>query len=270
MEVWGGNQFVSTAVQMAGLDAWVYSMPADGEASAGGGDVHYVSSCAAGAITRMMVADVSGHGADAAETARRLRRLMQRHINHHEQRKFVRALNAEFDGLSRHGRFATAVSFTYDAPPNRLLVCNAGHPPPLVHRQRDGRWERLDPPEEQHGNFPLGIDDVEYQQFEAGVEVGDLVLCYTDALIEARRDDGAQLDEHGLLELLHQFDPRDTGRLIRDLVGAIGSRGWHVSDDLTILLFRPTGGRPFVPLRDRLLAPIRATCAAARACMSSR
>lgn len=42
LEVWGGNRFVSTAVTLPGLDAWVYSMPADGEASVGGGDVRLV------------------------------------------------------------------------------------------------------------------------------------------------------------------------------------------------------------------------------------
>src|SRR5205814_3709017 len=46
MEVWGGNQVVDSGVVMAGLDAWVYSRPVNDDE--GGGDVHYVSSCAAG------------------------------------------------------------------------------------------------------------------------------------------------------------------------------------------------------------------------------
>src|SRR5829696_3345245 len=95
LEVWGGNRFVSTSVQMPGLDAWVYSMPADGQESVGGGDVHYVSSCVAG-------------------TARALRKLMQRHVNHHAQTGFVRALNEQFTALAQTGRFATAVAFTFD------------------------------------------------------------------------------------------------------------------------------------------------------------
>ena len=43
---------------MAGLDAWVFSRPY-GNAS-GGGDVYYVSSCATGRITRLLVADGAG------------------------------------------------------------------------------------------------------------------------------------------------------------------------------------------------------------------
>src|SRR5438046_8389500 len=85
LELWGGNRFVSTSVMLPGMDAWIYSMPADGAESIGGGDVHYVSSCAAGALTRLLVADVCGHGADASATAHRLRKMMQFHVNFHTQ-----------------------------------------------------------------------------------------------------------------------------------------------------------------------------------------
>src|SRR5687768_18611008 len=56
----GGNQPADSGVVMAGLDAWVYCRPYHGAAA--GGDVYYVSSCATGRITRLLVADVSGHG----------------------------------------------------------------------------------------------------------------------------------------------------------------------------------------------------------------
>src|SRR4051812_16243773 len=51
LEVWGGNRFVSTSVEVPGMHAWIYSHPVDGPESIGGGDVHYVSSCAGGALT---------------------------------------------------------------------------------------------------------------------------------------------------------------------------------------------------------------------------
>src|SRR5687768_5809845 len=93
MEVWGGNQLVDSSVTMAGLDAWVYSRPY-GQASAGG-DVHYVSSCATGRITRLLVADVTGHGSAVHETAVGLRTLMRRFVNYIVQTKFVGAMNGQ-------------------------------------------------------------------------------------------------------------------------------------------------------------------------------
>src|SRR6187402_1776010 len=66
MEVWGGNQAFDSSLALPGLDAWVYSRPYG--QSAIGGDVYYVSSCATGRIMRLLLADVSGHGAVVSET----------------------------------------------------------------------------------------------------------------------------------------------------------------------------------------------------------
>src|SRR6201986_2036753 len=79
MEIWGGSNAVENAVTMPGLDAWVTSRPHEGAEA--GGDVHYVSLCGGGIITRMIVADVSGHGEAVAEFSDALRTLMGRKIN---------------------------------------------------------------------------------------------------------------------------------------------------------------------------------------------
>src|SRR5688500_18904568 len=92
LEVWGGNTVADSAVAMAGLDAWVFSRPYGG--AEGGGDVHYVSSCATGNVTRMLVADVMGHGDTVAAAAVELRQLMRSHADFLDQTRFVAELNA--------------------------------------------------------------------------------------------------------------------------------------------------------------------------------
>ena len=92
-EVWGGFESVERPLRMPGLDGCVYSRPYRGDA---GGDVHYVSSCGAGVYSRLLLADVSGHGRDVARTAARLQRLMRRHVASHSQAGLVRAVNREF------------------------------------------------------------------------------------------------------------------------------------------------------------------------------
>src|SRR2546430_2776295 len=94
MEVWGGNQVVDSGVVMAGLDAWVYSRPYG--QSQEGGDVYSVSSCATGRITRLLVADVAGHGSAVCDVAGQLRALMRRYVNHISQQKFVGEMNRQF------------------------------------------------------------------------------------------------------------------------------------------------------------------------------
>src|SRR6185369_3039638 len=93
LEVWGGNRGVEKHFHMPGLDVWLHSCPVDNAAN--GGDVYYLSSCASGRISRLLVADVSGHGSPVSKLALRLRDLMRRHINRISQASFVEGMNEE-------------------------------------------------------------------------------------------------------------------------------------------------------------------------------
>jgi serine phosphatase RsbU (regulator of sigma subunit) len=265
MEIWGGNRFVETSVELPGLDAWVFSRPHGGDE--GGGDVHYVSSCAAGMIARVLVADVAGHGAKVSETADRLRRLMRRHVNDHDQVRLMRSLNREFATVSVAGRFATAVAFTYDSTRGRLIVSNAGHPPPLWYRARRGSWGYLqraaaatNSADGAPADVPFGIDDsVEYGRFEVKLEQGDAVVVYTDSLPEARLDERRMLGGDGLLQLAGELQPPlSPQRLVPELLGRVTQlAGETFEDDVTVLAFSPNGRRRRIPLHDKLMAPLR-------------
>ena len=91
--------------------------------------MHYVSLCGGGVTTRLILADVSGHGASVADLAQSLRNLMRRNINHKNQTKLVQKLNRQFAELATLSRFATAVVATYLTKGDKLTICNAGHPP---------------------------------------------------------------------------------------------------------------------------------------------
>jgi sigma-B regulation protein RsbU (phosphoserine phosphatase) len=252
MEVWGGNQSTNNGVVMAGLDAWVYSKPFGG--SDGGGDVYYVSACATGRILRLMIADVAGHGQTVGTIATQLRGLMRQHVNQIDQTQFVCSMNNQFSKFARNGTFATAVVSTYFAPTRRLSLCNAGHPLPLLYRAATKQWALIEGrscrKSDNPTNLPFGIlDIVDYQTFDIGLKVGDLVLCYTDSLIESRGADGQMLGHAGLLDIARSVDVADPATVVPALLSAIEGAypGNLTNDDVTILLFRPNGvgaGRP--------------------------
>lgn len=267
MEVWGGSRTVDTGVAMAGLDAWVYSKPYG--QSAEGGDVYYVSSCATGRITRLLVADVAGHGAAVGDVAADLQGLMRRYVNYLDQGRFVRSMNQQFGALSKNGCFATAVVSTFFAPTGHLSVCNAGHPPPLLYRAAEKQWTFAEPMPApavaprggadapgvrgvegveldfpRGTNLPLGILDLaDYKQFDLRLNLGDLVLCYTDSLIEASSPDGELIGPAGLLRLLRQLPSCGPEALVPNLLASIVAlaQGNLTGDDVTVLLFRPNG-----------------------------
>src|SRR2546426_438242 len=100
MEVWGGNRSVTRTVELPDLTVWVYSRPA-GEQDRGG-DVHYLSVCGQAVLSRVVLADVSGHGSEVSAPAQVLHALMREHINTWDQMDFVRGLNQSFRGCVAH------------------------------------------------------------------------------------------------------------------------------------------------------------------------
>ncbi len=262
-EVWGGNDNVDRAVTMMGLDAWVLSRPHAGDDQ--GGDIHYLSSCATGRIARLLLADVSGHGQVVADLARRLRDLMRRYMNYVDQGKLVTGLNSEFAQQASAGRFATALIATFWSPTDELDITNAGHPSPLIFRAESHTWQFLEQTISHEtdpapaDNIPLGIiDQSTYSHQRIRLHAGDLVLFYTDALLEARAEGKPLLSAQGLLRLLNQLDPSSPEHLLPALLNAIRDYAQgHLDDDATLLLLRTNPMKPRPSLLAGTITSIR-------------
>lgn len=286
MEVWGGNRAIDNGVVMPGLDAWVFSLPYRHEGVAGdddaGGDIHYVTSCATGRITRLIVADVSGHGAPVAKAADALRRLMRKHTNSIEQSDLVEKVNREFgmigdaeqDSPGGGTLFATAVVATYFSPTDELAVSNAGHPRPMRYDAKRGEWGAIEPDERGqhrgggHTNLPLGIiEDTTYPATSIHLRPDDLVLFYTDSLIEAKNADGSLLGHEGLRRVLAEVDPARPEVFVRELLGRISrlsepratpsDLGRVFNDDVTALLVRRNALKPRPSIGLAMVAGVR-------------
>jgi serine phosphatase RsbU (regulator of sigma subunit) len=266
MEVWSGSQLTARGVAFGGLDAWVYSKPYQQAQS--GGDIYYASSCATGRITRLLLADVAGHGAAVASTAADLRTLMRRFVNRLDQAEFVGLLNKQFAAISVAGSFATAIVATFFAPTGRLTVCNAGHPRPLLYRAAQKHWSFLThegspSPSRAPRNTPLGLLGIaEYEHFDVELKPGDCLIAYTDALLESRDADGEMLGENGVLRivrLLGEVGEVDPQRLTELLLREIEERYPEnlSEDDVTVLLVRSNGRKPRYSLREKAWAQLR-------------
>lgn len=263
-EICGGNHAACESLSVPGFDMQIVCQPHLGEK---GGDLRYISTCAMGNIVRITLADIAGHGEGASGTATRLHTLMRKHINKPNPTKFAKALNHEFARLSLEGIFATAVICTYFAPTDHLIICNAGHPRPLFYSAREKRWWLLDEKspgnltpdhakEAGVGNLPLGIlGETNYPQYAMHLLPGDIVISYTDALIEAVDPSGAALGEKGLLSLADKLDTSRPDVIATSLVEAVkGYRGGKESDDdvSALAFFHTASDPPKMALGERL------------------
>ena len=246
LEVWGGNTVTNEVITAANIAIAIYAKPfAENEQ---GGDIHYISACSGDQIIRISLADVSGHGDGAGQLARGLQRLMRENIEVIDHTAFVRSLNEEFAKLSTEGNFATALISAYYKPDNTLILCNAGHPPPLHYCAATKAWTLLD---DSAGNPTPGISDVplgviegtDYSQIAVTIDPGDLVVMYSDSLIESENSEGTQLQETGLRDLVKSL-PRHDGRVLCEAtIEAVSAyrNGQPSNDDESVLvIWRPT------------------------------
>ncbi len=262
MEVWGGNRPVQRSVALAGLNLWVFSQPQGGAEA--GGDVHYISSCGSGRVTRLLLADVSGHGTRVAEIAESLRALMQRYVNYIDQTTMVRRMNERFEEWVGEGLFATALVGTFFAPTRHMTISNAGHPPPLIYYQNRGTWSALEEKGESSSplrNTPLGaLKQVPYRSFTVRLNPGDAMLWYTDSLTDLRLTNGQLLGYEGLLEFLNRRGFVPSAGFLTNFLAQV-AKEFHSApqeaDDLTLMLVQCTGEGSQAPLEYRIKSMFR-------------
>lgn len=107
------------------------------------------------------------------------------------------------------------------------------------------------------------VDPNEYQQFRTKLEIGDMVLSYSNALTECRTAAGVTIGLNGLLERLQDLDltsPAELGSAITERMRDEFSENL-ADEDATVLLCQATNTP--VAWQDNLLAPFRLLRAAA-------
>ncbi|MFO0940741.1 MAG: PP2C family protein-serine/threonine phosphatase [Pirellulales bacterium] len=258
MEIWKGNRFVEQNVNSAGIQAWVFSHPFQGNQQ--GGDIHYLSLCVGGIVTRIIVADIAGHGDRVAKTSKVLLNLLRKFMNTKKQDRLVAELNRHFTETDDKDGFATAIVATYLSHKSTLLLTNAGHPRPLIYRKTRGYWEFLDLPTTDKGlgdNFPFGLDEAtRYEHFVLKIESGDWLLLYTDAYTESSDEAGNLIGENGLLNIVEQIPVSlPVSQFGRELNRLLGGRceQWLNEDDTTLIAIQFTEGRRSPSVYEKLI-----------------
>lgn len=211
-----------------------------------GGDLYAAARTADG--TRLLIGDARGKGLDAIGeaslvlgafrvTARRERELpdlighLEAGVGSAEGTEEEQGTGAEEADDTSDEAFVTAL--VLDIPDREPVVrlVNCGHPPPLLLRQ--GRVIPLDAAD---ASPPLGLSDVLAPAVTVETfpfDVGDVLLLYTDGVVEARDTSRAfyPLTER-LTAWLGDDPPTLLGRLRADLQAYAGG---HLGDDAALV-----------------------------------
>ena len=134
-----------------------------------------------GSRVALVVGDVMGHSMHSAAIMGQLRTTVQTLAGLDlPPQEVLYHLDEQAQRLG-HDRMATCVYAVYDPIAHRLIIANAGHPPPvLLHG--DGRTEVLRVPP----GAPIGVGGVRFEAVELDGPAGATLLLYTDGLVESR------------------------------------------------------------------------------------
>ena len=147
-------------------------------------------------IVNLVVADVSGHSFGAALMTAEARSVLRTQIHRYSDTGEVLAsLNRNLhDDLDQSGLFITLFYVKYNAMSRTLFYSNAGHVPPLLFRPSEPDCRKLDAE-----GLIIGVrKDELYEAKQIQLQEGDILLLYTDGIVEAQNGAG---EEFGVARL---------------------------------------------------------------------
>jgi sigma-B regulation protein RsbU (phosphoserine phosphatase) len=148
--------------------------------------------------------------------------------------KLVANLNRQLYATTAPEKYATFYFAVYDDSTHALTYTNAGHLAPMLLRGND--ISTLDSTGTVVGAFPIaryGEKTVEMQQ-------GDMLVAYTDGIVEPENAYGEMFGEERLKDLIIKYAKADSSEIIARTMEAVNQ--WtgssELQDDMTMLVAR--------------------------------
>ena len=149
----------------------------------------------------------------------------------------LRVVNHQAFTSSLADRYATLFYGVFDRATRTLRYVNAGQNPPAIVR-RDSPVQWLEPCWAPVGMFP----DSCYRESSVRLNAGDLVIIYTDGIVEAANPDGEEWGVEGLINTAASWCQQHSGRaedLVRLVFNSMDNfSNGHQTDDETLAVLR--------------------------------
>jgi GAF domain-containing protein len=178
----------------------------------------------------LFVGDVMGRGAGAAAGMAQMRAAIRAYVAVDPDPEVVLARLDQLFVTYDLGRLVTMVYVLVDPERGQASMLNAGHPPPVVLRE-DGAVRQLPSP----GDAPLGVEPDPRRLVMFPLAVGDLLLAFTDGLIE-RRDEDIDTGQKRLIDAVPGLRTGSLSAALERLVEEV--RDHTRSDDVAAVAVR--------------------------------
>lgn len=185
----------------------------------------------------VLVADVSGKGLAAALIMVAFRAYFHATvINELAMRVVISRVNRLVHDTTDGERFITCFYGLIDPENKRLLYISAGHNPPLLLR-KDGTSRLLT-----QGGIPLGIFETSrYSESVLEFQPDDILVLYTDGVVEARDQLGEEFGLKRLEEVVRAMSDRRAHEIVKAVMDSVNLHSEEVGgpeDDLTVSVIK--------------------------------
>lgn len=177
----------------------------------------------------LVVGDVSGRGLRAGTTMAALRYAIRAYAAQDDAPETILTKLTHLVSVADNGQLATVLCALVDPAAGRVTVTSAGHLPPLLLNNGDGRFLHAET------GLPIGVEPGSaYRSTTVPIAPGSTLVAFTDGLVEIRGesiDDGlerlrrAAVGDHGpLADLLSRLVVELPGGSSEDDIAIVGVR----------------------------------------------
>lgn len=183
----------------------------------------------------LAIADVMGKGVQASMLMANLQaslRIMG--PDYQDLASLANRLNELFRFNLKQIRFITMFLAGYDPESREMHYINAGHHPPLLWNSVSQSYQWLKPTGPAIGLVPETNYKLETLQFDDG----DMLVMYTDGLVEARNNKKKEFGLDGLVQYTQENCTKPPQTFLNDLLSEVNSFGADIRDDLTLMVLK--------------------------------
>jgi sigma-B regulation protein RsbU (phosphoserine phosphatase) len=212
------------------IDIAMYSKPAQ----VVGGDYYDFFACQNGS-QGLAIADVMGKGLSASMLMSNLQATL-RIIGpeYHSPALIAKRLNELFVHNLKLIRFISIFIGIYSPENFTLQYSNAGHHPPFLWKAASEEMVLLYPTGPAIGlskEPDFGFETVSFGK-------GDLLLLYTDGILEIRNDRGEEFGEENLKDTISKFNTLEASQIIEEIKSAAYRFSSNPQDDISLMVLK--------------------------------
>ncbi len=186
----------------------------------------------------IIIADVSGHNIGAALLMASARTFIQAHnLQMFPPKTTLGTLNNFlYKDLSNSELFISMFYVRYELHQKNIIYANAGHNKPLIYRSSSNSFDQLDA----DGMIMGIVPQIKFEQKEIAVESGDILVMYTDGIVEAQNENEELFGMERFQGLIRDHHNKSSSEIIDITLEETrmyqGRR--HFNDDVTMVVVK--------------------------------